>query len=245
MLKLNKRYRRTYTGEDIVVERTLDKGIWQDVTETVPNAVINSQISNQAVVIGNGTSRLDFDLRLVKNHRGGLLGSKALQSYGCNALYRDFTPNFLVAMGNEIISEIAATNYTEDNIVYTSSINMLAHPNKFYLIPHDPYADAGTTAAYIAAFDGHKKIFLLGFDGQDPRNFNNNVYADTNAYDSKTTQINPEKWHANMKQLMTVYNDVDFVLVYKTKGRPIPDIWKNVTNLRQINIREFALEADL
>ena len=122
---------------------------------------------------------------------------------------------------------------------------MLAHPNKFYLVPHDPYADAGTTAAYIACFDGHKKIFLLGFDGQEPANYNNNVYADTNAYDSKTTQVNPDKWHSNMKQLMQVYNDVDFVLVHKHKGYSIPNAWKGITNLRQLNHREFIIEADL
>jgi hypothetical protein len=245
MLKLTKRYRTTYTGEDIIVERTLDKGTWSQITETVPNAVINSQISNQAVVLGNGTSRLDMDLRPIKNHRGGLLGSKALQTYGCNALYRDFTPNFLVASGNDIVNEIASTSYPTDNIVYTSSLNMLAHPNKFYLVPHDPYADAGTTAAYIACFDGHKKIFLLGFDGQEPANYNNNIYADTNAYDSKTTQVNPNKWHANMKQLMQVYNDVDFVLVHKYKGYSIPTAWNGITNLRQLNHREFIIEADL
>lgn len=244
MLKLNKRYRRTYTGEDIVVERTLDKGIWQDTTEHVPNAVINSQISNQAVVLGNGLSRLEMDLRPIKNHRGGLLGSRALQTYGCNALYRDFTPDFLVASGNEIVNEIASTNYTKDNIVYTNSIHLLEHPSKFYLIPHDPYADAGTTAAYIACFDGHKNIYLLGFDGQDPAPYNNNLYAGTNAYDSKTTQIDDTKWKANMRQLMSVYNDVDFALVFKYT-RPVPNAWKDLPNVRSINHRTFILEVDL
>ena len=81
MLKLNKFYRKTYYGENIVVERSYQDGIWQDTTEMVPNAIINTQISNQAVILGNGPTRLDFNLNLIKNHRGGLLGSRRLQSY--------------------------------------------------------------------------------------------------------------------------------------------------------------------
>jgi hypothetical protein len=130
MLKLNKLYRRFYRGEDIVVERTYKNGIWHDTTENVSNAVINSQISNQAVVIGNGPSRLElFKLDLLKKHRGGLLGSRKLQTYGCNALYRDFTPDFLIARGNGVTDEIAKSKYTENNIVYTDSIHLLEYPN--------------------------------------------------------------------------------------------------------------------
>lgn len=244
MLKLNKFHRNSYYGENIVVERNYTNGVWQDTTELVPNAIINSQISNQAVILGNGPSRLDFDLRFIKNHRGGLLGARALQSYGCNALYRDFTPNFLVAIGNGIVNELAATDYVKDNIVYTNSIHMLEHPGKFYLIPFDPYADAGTTAAYIAAFDGHKKIYLLGFDGQDSPGYNYNVYAGTANYDP--VQHNAVyKWHNNFRQLAQVYNDVDFAFVYKTTMHQLPTELRDLTNVRMINHRTFVLEADL
>lgn len=86
MLKLNKIYRKYYRGEDIIVERNYNNGVWHDTTETVPNAVMNTQISNQAVVLGNGPSRLEFEMNLIKNHKGGLLGARTLQTYGCNAL---------------------------------------------------------------------------------------------------------------------------------------------------------------
>jgi len=245
MLKLNKFYRRYYQGENIVVERNYSSGIWQDTTEMVPNAVINSQISEQAVVIGNGPSRLDFDLNLIKNHKGGLLASKALQSYGCNALYRDFTPNFLVAVGNEIIKEIANSNYTTDNIVYTDALHLLEYPNKFYLIPHNPYTDAGTAAAYIAAFDGHKKVFLLGFDGQDNSNYNYNVYAGTNAYQPLTAQVSDNKWVADRTILFNTYTETEFIRVTIKNTEPIPEPWKYCSNFRAINLNQFALEADL
>lgn len=246
MLKLTKRYRRFYRGEDIVVERNYTDGVWHDTTENVPNAVINNQISNQAVVIGNGPSRLSFNLNLIKNHRGGLYGSRTLQSYGCNALYRDFTPDFLVASGNNgIVEEIANSEYTKDNIVYTNSLHTLEYPGKFYLIPHDPYADAGTTAAYIAAFDGHKNIYLLGFDQQDAPGHNYNVYAGTANYDLLKSTVSDARWRSNFRNLASVYNDVNFAFVYPKNTYPLPEQYKGLTNVRVISFNQFALEADL
>jgi hypothetical protein len=204
MLNISKQYRKDYTGEDIITSRTLENRNWTSTTETVPNAVTNNQISNRAVIIGNAPTRLEFDLNILK-HPSGLLGAYTLQSYGCNALYRDFTPDFLVAHGNEIVKELSDTDYVKNNIVYTNAINLLAYPSKFYLIPYDPYADSGTTAAYIAAFDGHKRIYLLGFHGHDTPGTNFNVYAGTNGYDPKECDLDSGKWPVNLAQLFKVY----------------------------------------
>jgi hypothetical protein len=246
MLKITKSYRKDYTGEDIIVERKQENQTWHSVTETVPNAITNNQISGRAAVIGNGPNRLTFDLNLLKKPQG-LLGSKTVQTYGCNALYRDFTPDFLVASGdNGIISEIAASNFVNNNIVYTNNLHLLEHPGKFYLIPYDPYADAGTAAAYIAAFDGHTKIYLIGFDGHALDEHNHNVYADTNGYDAKWNfEIDHNKWVQNRKQLFNVYSDVDFVWVTPFGRNLIPEDLKWCGNYRQISFRDFVLECDL
>lgn len=246
MLQLSRKYRRDYTGEDIIVERKHEGRVWHDTTETVPNQITNNQISDRAVVIGNGVSRLDFDLQHLKT-KSGLLGSKTVQTYGCNALYRDFVPDFLVATGNNgIIEEVANSSYINDNIVYTNNLHLLEHPGKFYLIPYDPYADAGTAAAYIAAFDGHKKIYLLGFDGHTADGHNNNVYADTNGYDSKWEfEVEGNKFINNRVQLLNTYRDVDFVWVTPWGRNIIPEALKWCQNHRQISYRDFVLECDL
>lgn len=245
MLSLARKYRRGYAGEDIIVERKFENGTWNTTTEHVPNQVTNSQISNRAVVIGNGVTRLDFNLSCLKVH-SGLLGSKTVQTYGCNALYRDFAPDFLVATGNKgIVEEIATSGYTDDHVVYSNALHLLEFPNKFYLIPHDPYADAGTTAAYLAAFDGHTTIYLLGFDGNNVDQHNNNVYADTNGYDTTETHIGGDKWIQNHKQLFDVYPDVDFVWVTPYGRNLIPEPLKYCLNFRQINFRDLVLQADL
>ena len=244
MLHLNKKYRRGYTGEDIIVERSLDGGMWKTITETVPNRVTNRQISNTAVVIGNGVNRLGFDLQNLKK-ASGLLGSRTVQTYGCNALYRDFTPDFLVAVGNNgIVDEIAGSGYTNENIVYSSAIHLLEFPGKFYLIPYDVYADAGTTAAYLAAFDEHKKIYLIGFDGHEP-GWNNNVYAGTVGYDPKDSTIEHSEWISNHKQLIDTYDDVDFAWVTPRGTNLIPEPLKPCLNFRQIDFRQLVLECDL
>ena len=246
MLKINKVYRKDYTGEDIVTERKHEDRVWVDTVETVPNSVTNNQISNRAVVLGNGPDRLGFNINLFKNP-SGLLGAHTVQTYGCNALYRDYTPDFLVAVGNNgIVGEIANSGYTENNIVYTSAIHLLEFPNKFYLIPYDPYADAGSTALYLACFDGHKKIFMLGFDGQYQEGQNDNVYAGTTGYDPlKTDIVDDAKWVENRKYLFDVYSDVEFVHVSQLGRSNVPEEFKHCPNFRHISHRQLVLEADL
>lgn len=246
MLNLTKKlYRKDYTGEDIVQERTLTNGKWDTTTEYVPNNVINNQISNRAVVFGNGTGRQGMPIQHILSKKSGLLGADSLQSYACNAFYREYTPDFLVVSNRVIAEEVSKSGYTKDNIVYTRVDISLEFPKNFYLIPHDPYADAGTTAAYIAAFDGHKKIYLLGFNGQSQQGVNDNIYAGTRGYDTADAIVSDLKWIAGITALCRIYDDVDFVRVTESGRRSTPEVWKSVTNLRQISFRDFVLETDL
>jgi hypothetical protein len=245
MLKLNRLYRSSYPGEEIIAERYLENGIWTMVTERVPNKITNNQISNRAVVFGNGQSRTTFDPNLVINHKSGLLGAKTLQIYGCNAFYRDYDYDFLIVTDRSIANDIVATGKNKRKIIYSRVDITLEFPKQFYLIPNDSYANSGTVAATTAAFDGHKCIYLLGFDGQDTPGYNNNIYAGTTGYDPLHSTISDIKWADNMKTVFNVYNDVDFVHVSETGRAVIPESWKYSTNLRQISYREFVLEADL
>lgn len=246
MKSIQKLYRSTYAGEEVVSDMTYENGSWVYQRETVPNAVFNNQISNKAIVIGNGVSRKDFNLNLIKNHKGGLLAGGALQSYGCNALYREFSPHFLVVNGDEIIEEVASSGYTNDHIVYSHASVLLKYPSKFYLTPQDPSWNAGAVAAYIACFDGHKQVYLLGFDGIDDTSSGNNIYEGTNGYSTPPTYgYSEDFWVQAMLQVFTTYNNVDFVMVAPTPNFRIPELLKYVPNLRQLDFRGFALEVDL
>ena len=59
--------------------------------------------------IGNGESRKDFNLETLRPHG---------KIYGCNGLYRDFTPDILLAMDYNICHEIYRSGYAFDNITY-------------------------------------------------------------------------------------------------------------------------------
>jgi hypothetical protein len=64
---------------------------------------------NKVFCIGNGESRKGFDLSSLKSHG---------KIYGCNALYREFTPDVLISVDNGIMHEIYHTGYGINNICY-------------------------------------------------------------------------------------------------------------------------------
>lgn len=246
MQTISKLYRSNYTGEDVITSATLSGGEWAYEKENIPNNIFNNQISNRAIIIGNGSHRENFDLNLIASHKGGLLASGALQSYGCNALYRDFNPDFLIVTGEEeFITEIANSGYCADNIVYANAQDIIRHPGKFYLTPQDPSWNSGAIATYIACFDGHKQIYLLGFDGNDTNGYQYNIYTGTNGYDHAQRDQSEEFWVRAMVEVFTTYSDVDFVFLSEFGGQRIPEAWKYITNLRQISYRDFVIECDI
>jgi hypothetical protein len=152
----------------------------------------------------------------------------------------------LVVNGPEITQEIAATTYCDENIVYNNAHAVLDHPRKFYLTPQNTHLDAGATAAYLAAFDGHKKVYLLGFDchsGQDNENYN--VYTGTNGYPAHNDPTTEKFFVKSLDMIMEIYNDVEFVRVMPTVDWYCPEAWQYKINFRQIDFRTFVLEADL
>jgi hypothetical protein len=242
---LNKIYRTNYGGERITTEASLSGSLWQYKTEWIPTAVSNNQISKTACVIGNGASRSAFPTETLIGHLAGRLGAKSLQTYGCNALYRDLNPTFLVATGNDICDEIANSGYCDDHIVYANSDKIIKYPGKFYLVPQDFMSNAGAIATYLACFDGHEKIYMLSFDGQAGDNYNNNMYAGTNAYGPADQHYTDTYWIKSQLMVMATYSDVEFVRVCTTNSWKCPPEWSALDNFRQISFREFVLEADL
>jgi hypothetical protein len=245
MQKLKKLYRAEYLGETMTTNSTWSGSQWEYVQEYIPNAVINTQTSKHAVVIGNGNSRKKYELHLLKNHKGGLLGSQALQTYGCNALYRDFEPTFAVATGPGICQEIAASGYCNDHIVYANAEIIAQYPGKFYLVPQDIHYNSGALAAYLACFDGHQKVYLMGFDCSAGTNYNNNIYAGTPGYASADHNYTDSLFVTTMVHVMETYPEVEFIRVMPTVDWYCPDAWKSALNFRQVTYNEFAIEVNL
>ena len=73
------------------------------------NIKLINKDTSKVVCLGNGESRLGIDLSDLK---------QKVEVYGCNALYRDFTPDRLVCVDIEMSHEIYRSGYCLDNIVY-------------------------------------------------------------------------------------------------------------------------------
>ena len=245
MQKLKQIYRSTYAGENIITDLNLSDSEWEPTIEFVPNQVFNTHTTKQAVCIGNGETRLKFDLGNLTRHKGGLLAVDRLQSYGCNALYRDFAPDFLVINSDDIINEVTTTDYCDNHIVYANAENLLKHPGKFYLIPQNPYFDSGALAAYMACFDGHKKVYLIGYDQYTAEEPVNNIYKDTPGYLPSTATQNAEYFAKTLSQVIDLYPDVDFVRVMPVAAYMLHPLLARLPNLRQITYRDFVVEADI
>jgi hypothetical protein len=102
MQPLKQLYRKDYQGEQVTTNLVHQGQDWVKTTEFIPNQIANMQVSNRALILGNGETRLGVNMQLIANHRAGLRGSNRLQTYGCNALYRDYAPDFLINAGGLI-----------------------------------------------------------------------------------------------------------------------------------------------
>jgi len=254
MQTIERLFRRDYIGEDVNISGVYKDKEWVYESEFIPNPFKNLPLSNRAVVIGNGSSRLEFDLKLICDYRiRSAFGEqtdwipqitpKKFNTYGCNALYRDYKPDFIVATGDQIIQEIASSGYCDSSIAYAKKQEIVSYPGKFHVVPQDPQWNSGAICAYLAAFDGNKKIFLLGFDGidsDDPYN----VYVDTNGYPRVTTP-SEALWVRSLSVVMNTYKDIEFIRVAPTVTFRIPEAWKYCLNFRTVNFRQFVLEADI
>lgn len=255
MTTLQKLYRKDLTEDQINVIGLFKDNEWKYQKESVPLLQIKN-LSTCAVVIGNGNSIHDFDLTTILPYREitawGEVGPwihkrqrRNFFTYGCNAIYRNFKPDFVIATGNDFIKEIAESDYCTGNFVYANSKHLESYPHKFNFIPQNPEFNAGAIAAYLAAFDGHKKVFMLGFDGVDNSTDNYNAFADTPNYPAKNDPISEEYWNRSLNAVMKTYNDTEFIRVCPSASFRQIDSWRYHANYRQIDFRRFVLEADV
>ena len=155
--------------------------------QKLQNNVVSSNIapsrplptSKIAFVLGNGVSRESIDPQELKP-----LGTV----YGCNALYRTFPPDYLIAVDVKMILEINKAGYQHKNTVWTNpnkSYQRMVNLN--YFQPSKGWS-SGPTALWLASQHSYEKIFILGFDykGLDGGQKLNNMYADTVNYKKST-----------------------------------------------------------
>lgn len=179
-------------------------------------------MGGRALVLGNGESRLGLDL---KNFSYDTL-------IGCNAVYRDFSVDYLICCDKRTVQEAIKHNiknvYTREEWADRFNVNKL---------PELPYtgidrADqpqhwgSGVYAVLLAIVLGHKEIELVGFDLYGIDNKVNNVYKGTENYsNSDSHSVDYSYWVYQLSKLFEIYPEINF----KIKNKPFwifPDEWK-------------------
>lgn len=219
---ITERYRKDYIGEFIVTNTAWSGGKKRTQREWIANPVENHHISGRAACIGS-ISTGEFDFRILPRHRGGLLGTKKLQTYGTGDIAKHIRLDFTIEKDDKILQELIDQDYYKNNIIYTSPRNVLKYPGVFYTIPYNPPVIKQNVLPYLAAFDGHKEIFLLGYHD-----------------DAELGHID---WKLQLEKVIGAYPSTQFYHI----GYPpqTPDSWKGYNNLTQMTYREFIHYADI
>ena len=184
----------------------------------------------RAFVLGNGVSRRGLDLARLQS-----VG----KIYGCNALYRDFAPDVLVATDRPISTAITESGYAKKHEFYTRrpQAGSGARP----LIEKYHGYSSGPNAVALAAQHGHTPVYLLGFDmGPDSNNLFNNVYANTEFY--KTLAHPPTfagNWIRQIAEICADYPHTQFVRVCGPTTARIAEL-ERMPNLNHQDIAEFT-----
>lgn len=185
----------------------------------------------RAFVLGNGRSRIGAKIKKLKK-RGTV--------YGCNALYREFEPDFLIAVDPKMVFEICDKEWHLTHQVWTNPNSRYSKYKGLNFFKQPKGWSSGPTALHKAVTDGHKEIYILGFDyyGLDNRHFNN-VYADTTNYKRSTdTATYYGNW---MRQTETIFKEFRDIYFYRVLGpdTQIVSEWSQLNNLRQITYEEM------
>ena len=142
---------------------------------SLPTKNIDLKRKNTAFVLGNGTSRTPInpeDLRTYGN------------IYGCNALYRTFEPDYLIAVDTKMILEINKSGYQKKHEVWTNQNKAYHRMQGFNYFQPSKGWSSGPTALWLASQHGYETIYILGFDyrGLEEGKRFNNIYADSMNY---------------------------------------------------------------
>jgi hypothetical protein len=217
------RYRTDYAGEFVILDTRWDAGKRVETREWIPNPIENHHLSGRAAVIGSDLDKWQFDYTRLQRHRGGLLGSKKLQTYGPGAVTQEMRLDFAVETNETALNTILESSYQQDNIVYTTPRGCIKNPGEFYLIPYRPRLIDIATTLYLAAFDGHQEIFMLG-------------YLDI-------LNVEAMNWPAQITQVMLSYPGVKFYLVGESTR--MFDEWVDCHNTQPMTYPEFISYCDV
>lgn len=197
--------------------------------ENHQNRQLNSS-HKTAFVLGNGLSRQEINAAKLLD-----LGVV----YGCNAQYREFNPDYLIAVDVKMVNEIIDSGYNKENSVWTNpNKGVKSNTSINFFSPHKGWS-SGPTALWFSATNSHKKIYILGFDFQGINGKFNNVYADTFNYKrSQDAATYYGNWLNQTEKVVSQFKTIEFVRVIQPENF-IPDKLQKMSNLSHMTYKDF------
>ena len=181
-----------------------------------------------AFALGNGKSRLALDVKQLQ---------EVGPVYACNAMYREFTPDCLVATDPAIAKAIQDSGYTLNNRFHTrrpiEGTGAKSLPKEY-----KGFSSGPNTIAQ-ACIDGYHVMYLIGFDLGTTNGQFNNVYADTEFYKKITDPPTfSGNWIKQIKQIAEDYPNRRFVRVEGPASAFVPG-FRDVANLQTMPMDRF------
>ncbi len=130
---------KPYEGENVNTNLIIRDGkkiqetaFFEDRVKAIPRG--------NAYVIGNGPSRKGFDLNRLK---------ETGQTYGCNALYRDFIPDYIFSVDTNMSMQMIEDEVGLKTIHYAPALqaNRKESNGMIHLIPNNPNWISGNAAS--------------------------------------------------------------------------------------------------
>lgn len=201
----------------------------QDLSQKVASRNFDS---NTAFVLGNGTSRKGIDPAEIRPYG---------KIYGCNALYREFAPDYLVAVDVKMVLEINKAGYQHTHEVWTNPNKSYHRINNLNYFQPSKGWSSGPTALWLASQHQYERIFILGFDyrGLKEGKLLNNIYADTHNYKKSTDGAT---FFGNwLRQTVSVVKENPQITYYRiiTPDNYIPEELNKFNNLKHIFVEDF------
>ena len=188
--------------------------------------------SKIAFVLGNGISRKPVNPVDLQN-----IG----KVYGCNALYRSFSPDYLVAVDTKMILEINKSGYQNKKEVWTNPNKAYARFKGFNYFQPSKGWSSGPTALWLASQHQNETIYILSFDymGVDDGKKFNNIFADTMNYKKSTDSATFfGNWMRQTANVVQTNPKKRYIRVIDNKGY-IPKDLRKFDNLKHITVEEF------
>ena len=178
-------------------------------------------------VFGNGESRTSVNI-------DNLEGPKV----GCNAICRDYTMDHLICVDRRMVQEALDKNANQHSYIYTrhdwisqfDAIRLRTVPKLPYSGPErwdEPFQWGSGPYAVLLAAKLCKKatVHLVGFDLHSNTSTVNNIYKDTDNYDTADKRaVDPRYWVHQIGMVFSYYTKIKFVV--HNDNFKLPETWK-------------------